>query len=269
MMKIYVGTAGWDYNDWVGPFYPPKFEIYRYLPYYAKYFDIIEVNSSFYSIPTLEMTESWNSRVNESFRFTLKVWQNITHKIANPQIEIDIDNFVTNIKPLKDKISLLILQFPPWFKHSEKHENHLKLILNSFPKDYQLAVELRDNSWFEKDGTEFIESNKNFNLVTTYLQNVKPYFPLNQELYYIRLIGNRELSKFNRVQRDQKKSMDHLYTNIKKLQKKTNIREIFIIVNNHFSGFAPETANQIKKDLNLTVKNFSHQVRISEFLNKK
>ena len=269
MMKIYVGTAGWDYNDWVGPFYPPKLEKYRYLPYYAKYFDIIEINSSFYSLPTLEMAESWNSRVNESFRFTLKVWQNITHKIENPQIDVDIDNFLVNIEPLKDKISLLILQFPPWFKHSEKHESHLKFILNGFPKDYQLAVELRDNSWFEKDGSEFIESNKKCFFITSYLQNLKPYYPLNQEVYYIRLIGDRELSKFNQIQRDQKQSIDHLYSNINQLQKKSNIHEIFIIVNNHFSGFAPETANQIKKDLNLSVKNFSHQAKISEYLNKK
>ena len=269
MIKFYIGTAGWDYHDWVGPFYPPKFEKYRYLPYYTNYFDIVEVNSSFYSLPTPEITEGWNSRVTDSFRFTLKVWQDITHKIENPQIEVDIDNFVGNIKPLRDKISLLILQFPPWFKRSEKHENHLKFILNTFPKGYKLAVELRDNSWFEKDGADFIEVHKNFLLITTYLQNVKPYFPLNQETYYIRLIGDRELNSFDRVQRSQKESMDHLYTNIKQLQKKPNVHEIFIIVNNHFSGFAPETANQIKKDLNLPVKNFSHQVKLTEFLNKK
>jgi uncharacterized protein YecE (DUF72 family) len=267
-MEIYVGTAGWDYHDWIGPFYPPKLEKYRYLPYYAEYFGIIEVNSSFYSLPSLEMTESWNSRVSDSFRFTLKVWQNITHKLENPQIEVDIDNFVANIKPLKDKISLLILQFPPWFRQSEKHVNHLKYILNSFPKDYRLAVELRDNSWFENDATNFILSNKSSFLITTYLQNVKAYFPLNQETYYIRLIGDRKLEKFNRVQRGQKESMDHLYANIKQLQEKSKIHEIFIIVNNHFSGFAPETANQIKKELNLPVKNFSHQIKIKDFLNK-
>jgi uncharacterized protein YecE (DUF72 family) len=268
-MKIYVGTAGWDYQDWVGPFYPPKLEKYRYLPYYAEYFDIIEVNSSFYSLPTLEMTESWNSRVSDSFRFTLKVWQNITHKLENPQIEVDIENFVVNIEPLKDKLSLLILQFPPWFRHSEKHKNHLSYILNSFPKDYRLAIELRDDSWFENGATNFIGSNKSSFLITTYLQNVKSYFPLNQEVYYIRLIGDRKLEKFNRVQRGQKQLMDHLYSNIKQLQKKSDIHEIFIIVNNHFSGFAPETANQIKKELNLPVKNFSHQVKITDFLNKK
>ena len=268
-MKIYVGTAGWDYNDWVGPFYPPKLERYQYLSYYAKYFEIIEVNSSFYSLPSLEMTENWNSRVSESFRFTLKVWQNITHKIENPQIDVDIDNFVANIKPLKGKISFLILQFPPWFKHSEKHETHLEYILNSFPNEYQLAVELRDNSWFENDGIKFTRSNKNSFLVTTYLQNVKQYFPLNQEMYYIRLIGNRELTKFNRVQKDQKELINHLYTNIKQLRKKSNIHEIFIIVNNHFSGFAPETANQIKKELKIPFKNFSHQAKITEYLNKK
>jgi uncharacterized protein YecE (DUF72 family) len=268
-MKIYVGTAGWDYNDWVRAFYPPKLEKYRYLPYYSKYFDVVEINSSFYSLPTREMTESWNSRVSDSFCFTLKVWQNISHKINNPQLDLDIDSFIDNIRPLKNKISLLILQFPPWFKRSEKHENHLKYILNSFPKDYRLAIELRDNSWFEKSGSEFIERNKNFFLITTYLQKVKTFFPPSQETYYIRLIGDRELNTFDRVQRSQNESLEHLYTHIKQLRKKSNVHEIFIIVNNHFSGFAPETANQIKQDLNLPIKSFSHQVKLREYLNRK
>ena len=269
MTQIHVGTAGWDYNDWIGPFYPKKLEKYQFLSHYAKYFDIIEVNSSFYTPPSLEMTENWKSRVSDSFRFCLKVWKNISHQSNNLQLELDIDRYVQNIKPLKDRIDLLILQFPPWFTCTEKHEQHLKVILNNFPTDYTIAVEFRDNSWFENSKLKFLQSHKKTIMVTSYLQNLKPYYPLNQNFYYIRLIGNRELKIFNKVQKGQIESMEHLYANIKEIKKKPNVREIFIIVNNHFSGFAPETANQIKKELNLPVKNFSHQVKISDYINKK
>lgn len=269
MIQFHVGTAGWDYKDWVGPFYPKKLERYVFLQHYAKYFDIIEVNSSFYTPPSLEMTKNWKSRVNDSFRFCLKVWQNISHQSNNPQLELDIDRYIQNIKPLKEIISMLILQFPPWFTCSEEHEQHLKLILNNFPKGYKIAIEFRDNSWFEKSKLKFLNSNKNIIVVTSYLQNIKPFYPSNQEIYYIRLIGDRELNTFNKVQKNRTESLEHLYTNIKELQKRPNVQEIFIIVNNHFSGFAPETANQIKKTLNLSFKNFSHQVKLSNFLNDK
>ena len=269
MIQFHVGTAGWDYKDWVGPFYPKKLEKYQFLPHYAKYFDVIEVNSSFYSPPSLEMTENWKSRVGDSFRFCLKVWQNISHQINNPELELDIDRFIQNIKPLIDKISLLLLQFPPWFTRSEKHEQYLKVILNNFPKDYTIGLEFRDNSWFEESKLKFLKSNKNTILITPYLQNVKPFYLSTQEIYYIRLIGDRTLKKFNKVQNNRRKSLEHLYTNIKMLQKKPEVREIFIIVNNHFSGFTPETVNQIKKELNLPVKNFSHQVKLSDYMDKK
>jgi len=269
MTHFHVGTAGWDYKDWLGPFYPKKLAKYLFLQHYAKYFDFVEVNSSFYSPPSLEMTENWNSRVSDSFRFCLKVWQNISHQSNNPQLEIDIDHYMQNIKPLKDRIDLLILQFPPWFTYSETHEQHLKVILNTFPKDYNIAVEFRDNSWFEQSKLKFLNSYKNIIVVTSYLQNLNPFYPSNQEIYYIRLIGDRELNTFNKVQKNRKESMEHLYANIKELQKSPDVREIFIIVNNHFSGFAPETANQIKKDLNLPVKNFSHQVKLFDYMNKK
>ncbi|TFG21996.1 MAG: DUF72 domain-containing protein, partial [Promethearchaeota archaeon] len=151
----------------------------------------------------------------------------------------------------------------------EKHEQHLKVILNNFPKDYKIAVEFRDNSWFEKSELTFLKSNNNIIMVTSYLQNLKPFYPSNQETYYIRLIGDRELNTFNKVQKNRTESMEHLYTNIKELQKRLDVREIFIIVNNHFSGFAPETVNQIKKELNLPVKNFSHQLKLFDYVNRK
>ena len=269
MTQFHVGTAGWDYKDWVGPFYPKKLEKYLFLQHYAKYFDIVEVNSSFYSPPSLEMTENWKSRVNDSFRFCFKVWQNISHQGNNLQLELDIDHYIQNIKPLKDRIDLLILQFPPWFKSSEKHEQYLNVILNNFPKDYKIAIEFRDNSWFENSKLKFLKSRKNIILITSYLQSLKPFYPSDQEIYYIRLIGDRELNTFNKVQKNRTESMEHLFSNIKELQKRPDVREIFIIINNHFSGFAPETANQIKKGLNLPVKNFSRQVKLSDYINKK
>jgi len=265
MVEIHIGTAGWDYKDWIGPFYPKSLDKSRFLTHYSNYFDVIEVNSTFYNLHTINTLENWISRVPSTFQFILKAWQKITHEFDNPSLEDDVFAFQKQILPFGKMLNGLLLQFPPWFKYSDKHFQHLSYIVRKFAKKYRTFIELRSNSWFEEPNlTKLIDGEKTI-LATSYLENVKPnYFP-NQEIYYIRLIGDREITKFNQVQKSQDISLSHLYSNIIKLQETPNIREIFIIVNNHFSGFAPETVNQIKREINLPFKDFAKQKKLSDF----
>ncbi|GAH04296.1 unnamed protein product, partial [marine sediment metagenome] len=103
-------------------------------------------------------------------------------------------------------------------------------------------------------------------LGTTYKPGIIPYYMDNQTDYYIRLIGDREITVFNRVQREQKNSLQDLRKNIEKLMKIPNIYEIFIIVNNHFAGFAPESANELKKLWGLSYHQFNTQKSLVDFL---
>ena len=80
------------------------------------------------------------------------------------------------------------------------------------------------------------------------------------------MIGDRELSVFNQIQRDQNDALDDLYTNVQKLMKTPNIYEIFIIVNNHFQGYAPESVNTIKKKFGLSYRSFSNQTNLIDFI---
>ncbi|TFG16401.1 MAG: DUF72 domain-containing protein, partial [Promethearchaeota archaeon] len=98
------------------------------------------------------------------------------------------------------------------------------------------------------------------------LEDLFPYYQPNQNRYYIRLIGDRQLSKFNRVQREKKDENTQLLQKIRNLNKKQNVYEIFIIVNNHYTGFAPETANLLKKDLSLPFRNFTQQKKMSDYI---
>jgi uncharacterized protein YecE (DUF72 family) len=265
MVEIRIGTAGWDYKDWIGPFYPKTLDKVRYLTHYSYCFDVIEVNSTFYNILPINTLENWISRVPSTFQFILKVWQKITHEFDNPSLEDDFFTFLNQIKPLGRMLNGLLLQFPPWFKYSDKHFQHLSYITRKFAENYRMFIELRNNSWFEEPDLTRLIDGKKIILVTSYLENIKPYYFSDQEIYYIRLIGDREITKFDKVQKSQDIALSHLYSNIKKLLEATNIREIFIIVNNHFSGFAPETVNQIKKELNLTFKDFSKQKKLTDF----
>ncbi|MFX1600066.1 MAG: DUF72 domain-containing protein, partial [Promethearchaeota archaeon] len=127
-------------------------------------------------------------------------------------------------------------------------------------------IELRDNSWFDPEILSKFIDGKNKILGTTYMPTIIPYYLPTQSYYYIRLIGDRELTFFNRIQRDQKDALNNLYKNVQSIIKKPNIYEIFIIVNNHFQGMAPESVNDLKKKFGLSYRSFSNQKSLTDFI---
>ena len=266
MVKIFIGTAGWDYKDWIGPFYPKLLESLNRLGFYTKFFNVIEINTTFYSLPKFSTVQNWSDQVPEDFKFTIKVWQEITHKFKDANIEDSISQFFYRLSPLKDKIFAYLLQFPPWFKYNEKHFHQLKYLISELPTENKYVIELRDNSWFNEDLLYKIIGSLPIIFGTTYMPGIKAYYMPRQNLYYIRLIGDRKLTVFNRIQRDQKENISDLVNNITTFKKSPNIYEIFIIVNNHFTGFSPTTVNQLKKEFNLPVINFSPQKTLKDYL---
>ncbi|MEE9376734.1 MAG: DUF72 domain-containing protein [Candidatus Lokiarchaeia archaeon] len=266
MVKITFGTAGFFYKDWVGSFYPKQLEKTQYLGYFSKFFNIVEVNSTFYNLPSEEMVINWYKRVPEGFRFIIKMWQKITHELNDPELDYRIHEFYSRIRPLKEKFFGFLLQFPSRFKYTEKHLGQLNFLIKTIPSEYKYIIELRDNSWFNPDILSSIIDERNRILGTTYMPGIIPYYMQNQNYYYIRLIGDRELTVFNRIQRDQKEALRNLYKNVQNLMNIPNIYEIFIIVNNHFAGFAPESVNDLKKKFGLLHHNFSNQKRLSDFI---
>lgn len=265
MVKIYIGTAGWDYKDWIGSFYPKLLESHNRLGFYTKYFNVIEINTTFYNLPKISTVQHWRDQVPEDFKFTVKVWQEITHKSKDANIEDAITQFFYRISPLKEKISAYLLQFPPWFKYNEKHLHQLKYLISELPAENRYIIELRDNSWFKEEIVSKIVNGTNNVFGTTYMPGLNAYYLTNQKTYYIRLIGDRELTMFNRIQRNQESSINDLLRNLQMIEKAPSIREIFIIVNNHFAGFAPESVNLLKKRLNIPLNEFNQQKKLSDY----
>lgn len=265
MARIYIGCAGWDYKDWIGPFYPKLLESHNRLGFYTKFFNVIEINTTFYNLPEFSIVQTWSDQVPEDFKFMVKVWQEITHKFKDANIEDSISQFFYRLSPLKDKTLAYLLQFPPWFKYNEKHFHQLKYLIRELPNENKYIIELRDNSWFNEDLLHEAIESSTIIVGTTYMPGIKAYYIPRQNSYYIRLIGDRELTVFNRIQRDQKENLSNLVNEINALKEFPNIHEIFIIVNNHFQGNAPESVNLLKKRLNLPLKDFNQQRKLSDF----
>ena len=266
MIKISLGCAGWDYKDWVGTFYPKPLQRHNHLEFYSKYFDIIEINSTFYNIPNRTTVNNWYNQVPENFKFVVKVWQKITHNLNDSGIDYLISQFFSRLSSLHEKVIVYLLQFPPWFKFTEKHLKQLKLLSNELPPEHKYVIELRDNSWFKEEIVSKFINRSNFILGTTYMPGVNAHYLPGQNSYYIRLIGDRELSVFNRIQRNQEESINDLVSNIQILDKLPNVYKIFIIVNNHFQGNAPMSVSLLKKRLNLPIKEFNQQKKLSDYI---
>ena len=159
-----------------------------------------------------------------------------------------------------------MIQFPPWFKCSESHLSQLIILLRETPAEYRYFIELRDDSWFNPEILKKFIDGDRIVLGTTNKPNLEPFYWQNQKFYYIRLIGDRELTVFNRIQRDQKDALKDLYKNVQTLLNKPHIYEIFIIVNNHFQGAAPESVINLKKKYGLKFQNFSSQKSLIDYL---
>lgn len=145
MVAVYVGTSGWQYRDWREAFYPRKLPQRAWLSYYADRFQVVEVNSTFYNLPEADVFESWRNSTPDDFVFVLKMSRYLTHMKKLKEPEVPVGNFLKTARSLKGKLGPVLLQLPPkWRANPER----LRAALHAFPKDFRIAVEFRDQSWY-------------------------------------------------------------------------------------------------------------------------
>ncbi len=147
---IYLGTAGWKYEDWVGSFYPSKKHQFTY---FSKIFNTAEINSTFYNFPSRKVVETW-SRASEDFVFTAKVPKEITHKLrldTKAGADQRMQEYLALMRPLREarRLGPLLLQLPPSFEYEQK--DILDAFLHALPRDWEFAVEFRHLSWMQEE----------------------------------------------------------------------------------------------------------------------
>ncbi len=150
--NLYIGTAGWSYNDWVPIFYPfSQSKDMSWLRFYARYFNVVEINSSYYSFLNPGIIKSWLNQLNnvEDFEFTYKLHQNFTHKknYTEEQAEAIIQNL--DLLQKEERLGGLLLQFPYSFACTDDNIDYLRQLINlfeSFPK----FVEVKHPTWINK-----------------------------------------------------------------------------------------------------------------------
>ena len=145
-MAVFVGTSGYNYPEWRGSFYPDKFPTSKMLPYYAARFDTVEVNYTFYRVPTAALLEGWSRQTPGTFTFTLKAPRRITHDSKLRRCEELTRNFCRTAATLGSKLGVLLFQLPPTFK---RDDGVLKDFLDLLPDGTRAAFEFRHPSWHD------------------------------------------------------------------------------------------------------------------------
>jgi uncharacterized protein YecE (DUF72 family) len=154
-MRTLVGTSGWSYKEWKGSFYPPKLPQDEMLGFYASRFPTVEVNNSFYRIPSETVLMGWADRVPPDFRFVLKASRRITHNSRLAGEDSSLEYFLRAINPLGDRLGPTLFQLPPTFK---KDPVRLRDFLARLPKRWKAAVEFRHASWFDDEVYDLLRS---------------------------------------------------------------------------------------------------------------
>ena len=158
-MPIYIGTSGYVYDDWQGPFYPTDLPRERWLEYYSQQFSIVEVNLTFYRLPASPVFRHWAGRTPQDFQFVLKGSRQITHLKRLDNCHEELAVFFERASELGDKLRTVLWQLPPKFSHDP---DLLELFLAEVERvqvvfgRFRQAFEFRDISWFHEEVYEIL-----------------------------------------------------------------------------------------------------------------
>ena len=280
MSDIRIGTSGWSYpsgkGTWKGIFYPEtgqrrrgggKFDELRF---YAEHFDTVEINSTFYGVPSAATTRGWSDRTPEGFEFSLKLYQKFTHPEmfhkatgADPWDlgRKDVDEFRSAIDPLatSGKLGALLAQFPPSFKNDPDSRGYLEWLLEQF-KAYPVALELRHRSWSD-DPLETLKLLAAFGAAWAQIDEPKFRFSVRQNLlpnvrtfYYLRLHGRNAAQWWRHEKSEDRYNYLDSAEELEPFSEAAataarQVRKAYLYANNHFSAKSVANAAILKHQL--------------------
>lgn len=247
---IRIGCQGWNYDAWVGPFYPDGTRPIEFLRVYARAFDTVEVDSTFYAVPPKATLRDWSSRVGPGFQFALKLPQEITHEHRLRNVGATAELFFERIRELGPKLGPVLMQLGPDFGPTELPA--LAAFLPSLPRDIHVAVEFRQRGWIH-DGVLALLAEHNVALALTDGRWIprKTMLALAErptaDFTYIRWMGpDREIVDYSRVQVDRTREIEAWAQAIPALARRAAVYGYF---NNHFAGHGPASARELQRRL--------------------
>ncbi len=238
---VRIGTSGFHYRHWVGPFYPEKTPTARMLEHYIRHFDTLELNNSFYRLPTVSAFECWRDSTPDSFVFAVKASRFITHNKKLKDPENAIENLLPRAENLGKKLGPVLFQLPPYWKVNLERLEGLLAVL---PREHRYAFEFRETSWMAPEVNRVL---RRFNAAFCIyeLAGYHSPFDLTADFAYVRLHGpaagkyqgsysNERLQEWARRIQDWSK----------------DLKAVYVYFDNDQAGYAAQNALTLKQMIN-------------------
>ena len=256
--RFFLGTQGWNYPAWSGPFYPRGARPADFLALYAKLFSTVEVDSTFYAVPSRAAIESWTRRTPVTFRFALKFPRAATHddRLAGRASVETLAVFAERVRGLGDRLGPILLQMPPDFGPAARSD--LESFLEKWPADLAVSVEFRDAAWLVGDTFESLAARGIAPALTD-----SPHVPLQVMLEareratgpgvtfaYVRWLGSRELVDYSRIQVDRTAELAAWAAALPPLVDRGI--DVYGYFNNHYAGHSPSSVRAFMELVGMT-----------------
>jgi uncharacterized protein YecE (DUF72 family) len=260
MTRVHVGCQGWNYDDWVrrpasvgrdAAFYPHGTRPAAMLEVYARAFETIEVDSTFYAIPSAQSVEGWRKRTPEGFTFSLKLPQEITHQRALASAGFALmEEFCERVRLLGGKLAVVLIQLPPQFEMTIENAQSLREFLPQLPHDIRFSVEFRSADWMKRSVADLLgKHNVALTLVEGQWLEQEDVFRFallpTANFAYIRWMGERDLTRFDTVSRPQSENLRRWSEAITLMRE--HVSDVYAYFSNYYEGHAPASARQLKR----------------------
>lgn len=238
--RYFVGTSGWTYDHWKGNFYPQALPKSRWFEHYAGLFSTVEINATFYRTFKDQTYQNWYQKAPPGFCYVLKVPRPITHYKYLEDVNGEIHAFWRSVSLLEDKFGLVLLQVAPGTPYDP---DRLQKALRAFPDPRRVAVEFRNDQWFNDEIRGLLKSQGSvFCDADSPRSHLRGW--VTSDSAYIRLHGRSHWYSYNY-------SEDELAEIAERAKKMVEVgaSRVFIFFNNDFEGYAPVNAQALKKVL--------------------
>jgi uncharacterized protein YecE (DUF72 family) len=262
--SAHIGCQGWNYEDWVtGPaadetvFYPRGTRPAGMLRVYTRAYETVEVDSTFYAVPSAATVDGWHKRTPAHFTFALKLPQQITHEFGLRKGSADtLAEFCDHARLLHDKLAAVLIQLPPQFEAVPENLRALEKFLPLLPRDMPFTIEFRHASWITDETLNLLASHRlpvalvegEWIARRTLFRTVEH---VAADFAYIRFMGARDITRFDIVQRPQDANLQLWSEAITRLSARAT--RVYAYFSNYYEGHAPTSANKLKRLLNQPV----------------
>jgi uncharacterized protein YecE (DUF72 family) len=237
MTEYYIGTSGWHYEDWKGLFYPADLTKSKWLEFYSRHFPTVELNNSFYHLPSEKAFVNWRETSPEGFFFAVKVSRFITHIKRLKNAEEPLQNFLERADLLRGKLGPLLYQLPPNMK---RNDERLESFLAILPGQYRHVFEFRHQSWFDDEVLKVLIKH-NVGLCIFNMPDLTSPVLATTDFTYIRFHGNAGL--YSSSYSD--KELDEWARKITDLGEK--LKTVYVYFNNDVAGYAINNARTLAR----------------------